>query len=169
MVFCGVAVFSVTEGGLYPVAVVNGGFIMARDFDKMAQSAEFFYSRALDTYNKGKVEGEQSENLRREVEKATLDKLIERKLIAVELKSRLAERAEVSVDKKLLTVENQNLEGAARDLYGLSIADFREMVLRPEAEREVLRDIFRSENVSFESWLEAAKSGASTIVLLRGI
>lgn len=169
LVLCGVAVFSVAEGGFYPIAVVNGKLILARDFDKMAESAEFFYARVLDTYNKKKVDEEESGNLRRDVERATLERLIEGVLITAELKNQLASRAGDLVDKKLQAVENQNLEGAARDLYGLSIADFREMVLYPEAEKEVLTDVLSSENKSFEKWLEEAKSEASTIVLLPGI
>ncbi len=169
LVSLGIGVFFITRLGLYPVAFVNWRPIMARDFRTMADSAFSFYLRAIDTYKRGSFTDADAAKLYAEIQRATLDKLIEGELLSNELDLRFGGRGVTEVDKKLLSIENGKLEAAASALYGLTDEEFKKMVLEPQAKREILAEEFKGKNEDFSVWLLDQKRKADIYVLIPGL
>jgi hypothetical protein len=168
LVALGISVFFVTRLGLYPVAAVNWQLILAKEFRVMVDSAFGFYLRAIDTYKKEMLTDADAAKLYAEVQRATLDKLIEERIMEKELDRRFGSGGFDEVDKKLGGVENKKLGSAANALYGLTDEQFKKMVLEPQARREVLAEDFKKQNQDFSTWLREAKREASVYVFLPG-
>ncbi len=164
----GMAIYFVSSGGYYPVALVNGEPVLARELRTITDSAFNFYLRAFDTYKKQPISEADAQNLLREVKRATLEKLIEERLLAGEVTSRFGDSLETLLDTKLKSVENDNLRQAVSSVYGLSPEDFRATVLEPQATRELLVESFKQKNEDFAAWLAGQKQAASVYVLLPG-
>ncbi len=164
----GIATFYISHYRYYPVAFVNSKPILARDLSNIAESAFGFYLKAFDTYKKQPISEVDAQKLLKEVKRATLEKLIEEKILSDEIASRFGGEFQVLIDKKLQAVENGNLQQAASGLYGLGFAEFRKTVLEPEARRELLAETFKSKNENFGEWLKSAKQNASVFVLIPG-
>lgn len=168
LVSLGISVFFVTRLGLYPIAMVNWQPILAKDFKVMVDSAFGFYLRAIDTYKKETLTDADAAKLYAEVQRATLDKLIEERILENELDRRFGSGGFDAIDKKLLGVENKKLGSAASALYGLTDEQFKKMVLEPQARREVLSEDFKKQNQDFTAWLREEKREANVYVLLPG-
>ena len=61
--------------------------------------------------------------------------------------------------------KGKNTEAAAKLVYGLSLKDFRTLVLRPQARRDVVAEALKEENQDFFNWLLAEKKNASVQVV----
>ena len=73
-----------------------------------------------------------------------------------------------SVDNKVQEVlKGKDVGKEIETLYGLSLDEFKERVLRPQAEREILVGRFFLENKSFDDWLKESK--AKIIILMPGL
>lgn len=168
LVAAGIGTYFVSHLGFYPVAVVNYQPIFARDFNLVVGSAFNFYVHAIDTYKKDALTDSDAAKLYAEISRATLDKMIEERILAHELDARFGQSGLAEVDKKLSGVDNKKLGAAVSTLYGLTDEKFKKIVLEPQAQREVLTDDFKKKNEDFAAWLLSAKRSASIYVFLPG-
>lgn len=165
----GSAIFYVMHFRLYPVALVGSQAIFADQFYRVADSAFKFYLNASEVYQKKLPSKSDAEKLYSDIKRATLDRFVEDGIFNRELAARFGASAANLVDKKLANVDNDKLKAGVAQLYGLTMQEFKKMVLEPEAEREILIENFQSKNENFDMWLASAKSKVGVTVLMPGI
>ena len=166
MVFLGLGLFYFIRFGFYPVAFVNTAIVSARHLDQAVDSVRHYYSQAAETYSPaGTIEA--TPGVVREIRRATLDKLIENVLIYQELKTRVGSDFEDIVENKIMSLKlnTPNFEKAIATLYGLDLERFKKVVLKPQAQEEILEGRLTLENTDFKKWLEDKRRGASIIIL----
>ena len=107
--------------------------------------------------------------LYQDIAKASFDKLIEQKLIDQEFLLRKGVFGGALVDKTLLKVKNDNLKEPVAKLYGLSMVDFRKIILEPQAKRELLIEDFKARKENFNDWLNSTKANVDLRILMPGL
>ncbi|MEK9179962.1 MAG: hypothetical protein AAB897_00935 [Patescibacteria group bacterium] len=156
------AIFLVSQG-YYPVALVEGDFVSAYEFAREYRAATIYYQNLLKTYGAAFEEKEKISSA--DLELAVINSLIENNLIAKGARAETGEDFEYLLENKLSKfVGDAELEKAALALYGLEGNEFREDVLIPQAEREILagRLFLRGEKI--EDWLASTKQAAQVII-----
>ena len=133
IMFFGLSAYYFANNKYYPVAVVNGEFISARDFEREFNAALVYYQNVIRTYSEQRVDLASVGDFVFELRRATLDNLIEDVLVYNELEDRVSNGLDEAVARKI-----PDFNESAAALYGLSVADFKEMVLVPQAHRELL-------------------------------
>ena len=153
---------------IYPVALVNWQLISFQTFKKDSAAAIYYYQKALETYSKNDIAVINSSEVKQEIERAVFDKLIENVLIHQELRKRLKNNElERMVENKIEeTIKGKNIEKEVKILYDLSLDEFKERLLKPQAEQEILASRLLLENKNFDEWLKEVKSKAKVIILL---
>ncbi len=154
----------------YPVVSVNWHLVSAKSFNNDFNTAIFYYQKAAETYNKSQATAIDSPQARQEIERAVLDKSVENILIINELEKRL-KNSEIDqmVQNKINEVFNgQDIAKQVATIYNLSLNEFKERVLTPEALLEILQARFALENQNFDDWLKSAKKQAKVIILIPG-
>lgn len=164
LIFVGLAGYYLIHFGYYPVAVVNTEIISAKDLNYEFSLAYRYYSVVLGNKHGYDVE---SREFRRELRGAALENLIEKSLIYKEAKARIGRELERLVDNKINKeiTNQQSVEEAAKLLYGMNLADFKELVLVPQARKEILEGRLFLEKKDFRNWLAQTKNSASVFIL----
>lgn len=151
--------------GWYPVVIINSEIVWSYNLHKEASAAEHYYKQALSIYEKGAVENTNY----KQIIVSVLENIIERRLISEALKQKM-EPVEfmASINDSIAPyLEKPNLEQAAVALYGLNLADFYELVVLPQAEKELLEKQLQSEGINYSDWLSQAKKSAKIILLTK--
>jgi hypothetical protein len=162
IIFVGLASYYVVHFGYYPIAIVNGSVIFSRSLTDEYFVAYRYYANLLGPQN----EEVASLEFKKELRRAVLNDLIEKSLIRQELKTRVGKDLNSLVENKTkISAKGDDMEEAANLLYGLSLVDFREMVLVPKAQREILEGRLFLENKTIENWLAEAAENASVFIL----
>lgn len=155
----------------YAAAFVDFSAISARSFEADFEAALVYYEKALKTYNKGDAAVIDSEEVRKEIQRAVLDKLIDNAVVHRELLARMGKKELGSViENKIKEIEEKSseIEEGIKDLYGFSLEDFKTKVLKPMAEEEILEGRLFLENKNFEEWLKDERAGVRVIILMPG-
>jgi len=152
----------------YPVAFVNWRPITLKSFSKDFSVAVHYYQKMLETYDRNQTVVLDSSEIQREIERAVLEQLIKNSLIRQELKKQIKSgELEKMIDNKIQeTLKDKDIQKEVETLYGLSLPEFKEMVLRPQIEKEILTGRFFLENKNFDDWLKESK--AKIIILMPG-
>lgn len=163
-------IFMITVStGFYPVAWVEGTPILFHTWQKAQKGLIAFTQIQLQTAGSRLIDFSSLENaeLFLDVKRGTLTFLIEDALLRREggnlIKDfgRLAEeRVDGAIGKKA------ELERAARLIYGLEFKDFRNLVLMPQARRDILQEKFSGEGGNFEEWFSEIKKSKSVRLFL---
>ncbi len=171
MVGVGIGGYILVKGDVFPVAVVDSGFISARTFDRSVKALAQYYevsAKNAAANNKPVPVSPGTAALK----KAMLAQLIQDELIARNFHAVAGKDADAVVLKKLESVkdktESAEFQNAVRAFYGLSIDEFKDFVLIPEARREVITDALRAKHEDFEAWVKGLQTKASVFILLRG-
>lgn len=164
VVLAGAGVFYVLHNGLYPVALVNGSAISANEFERVATAALHFYVKSSEAVKRRTLTPEEVDTLYAEIRRGTLDKLIGERLVDVELTARLGERAHVLAEGKVDTASSDELRAAVPVLYGMAYADFRDMLLVPEAKVEVLKESLGRDSLDAQTWFSSARRDARVLI-----
>lgn len=164
IIFAGLAAYYLIHFGYYPVAMVNSDLISAKTLNEEFAAALRYYSAALKGKDRINIE---SREFRREIRRATLSDLIDKSLIYKEAKNRVGNDLDNLVNNKIdqQLVNRKNVEDAAKLLYGLNLADFRELVLIPQARKEILEGRLFLEKKDFDSWLSEAEKNAKVFII----
>lgn len=152
----------------YPVAFINWRPISLRAFKKDSGTAIYYYQKTLETYSQNDAAIINSPEVKTEIERAVINKLIENVLIHQELKKRLKndELEKMAENKVEETIKGKDIEKEIKILYDLSLDEFKERILKPQAEQEILASRLLLENKNFDEWLKETKSKAKVIILL---
>jgi len=159
LLIVGLLVFTFASRGYYPVLMVNGTLISNGKFKQDFQADSFYYLNQLKTYHPEEAEAVVIPTL--DLEASVLNRIVENVLVREEAQKEFGTDLDVLVADKLTRFNNDiAFQGAAESLYGLPFADFRERVLVPQAQRDVLsgRLFLRGEKI--EDWLLKAKAQA---------
>lgn len=146
--------------GYYPVALVEKTPIFYHVWEKMRQSAMHYANVQQVSAGWPEINFYASDNqeLLENIKKGTLSFLIEDTIIGQE---------GPNIDDAFRVIVRERIENALRSsqtaaegaekLYGLSFEDFRELVLMPQARRDVLREHFSTVNIDPDQWLAEVK------------
>lgn len=154
----------------YPVVLVNNQIIKAQDFEKDYNAALRYYQSAFKIYAEDAAKLD-SQEVRQEFRRLTLDKLIETRLIRKNLEGSIAPAdLQDMIDKKIEEAikESPNLQKGVNLVYGLSLDDFKKRILTPQAEREILEGRLFLDGKNIDDWLRDVKSEARVIMLIPG-
>ncbi len=151
--------------GFYPVALVNGSIISARELNKNISAFMEYGSKAQVVYGTSTLP---------EVRVSAgdiLNQLIETTLIRDGLIKELGS----PLYKRLLDEKNKSYVGdrvfmtAAESVYGLSAGDVVSEIIRPQAEKELLLAHLSLNQTNFPGWLLGEKKAADVRVFLSGV
>ena len=170
MLGIGLGVYQAIHAGYYPAAFIGSRMVSAHALGEAASSVIHYYEQAVKTYGATDpalqaVREKPISTL--EGSRATLDKMIENELVAVELESSvgrdLARLVAGKIDDKKL--HDPQFEHAVTALYGLTPEHFRQFVLEPQAREEILQSVkFATKTDEFKNWLTSARKGAKVVV-----
>lgn len=163
MIFFGLFGYYIVRSGHYPIAIVNGKWVSASQFRK-EHRAFFSYYRQVANVNNVVIEDERA--FTREIGRLGLDRIIENILVGQELENLLRDQLDVAVEKKI-SEQNLNIvqvSEAAGNIYGLNFSDFRDVVLKPVAEKEILESRLSKQDDNLQNWLATARESAKVII-----
>ncbi|MDP3729231.1 MAG: hypothetical protein Q8R26_00530 [bacterium] len=147
--------------GLYPVALVNNRPIWRSHLRKSEEAEKRLTNTQAKSLGFKPVNFTSSTNqdLLNGLRQDILTTLIEGKIIEEEGKSVVEKFEELSQKRMMDTLQGggTDLSKAVRTVYNLSLKDFENMVLLPQARRDVLRVFLANEGKNFEEWLKDIK------------
>ncbi len=167
MMALGVSAYALSLNGSYPLIFVNYRPIFRNEVEHDLSLAYEYYHNALiySGNDPAKLDAPESYN---ELKRAVIDEAISREIILRELKSRVGSgEIDDIADRNIGKVldENKETEEGVKKLYGLSLAEFREQVLLPQAYREILEGRMNLNNQDFNSWLEKIRKESRVVIL----
>ena len=149
--FIALAIFWKTER--YPILVVNGTMIPARDYYVYLDGFERYREVSKDPIDVPTVK------------RAALMTFVVDAIAHAELDRRGAGLlAESETDAALAGEDRAQLEKAAQDLYGWDVATFRRFTILPQARLNTLSAELEKEGKQLNVWLREALLGASVSV-----
>lgn len=155
--------------GWYPLAIADSNLIWGWQLDKEAQSAMAYYSQTIKTYNIPGVDDEEIMLMEDDLKRASLERIIDKIIISKSLKSLEGDGAEDLVNDKIdKYLENNKLESAASALFNLSFKDFIEIILVPQAEKELVEEKIKAEKRDFNNWLRIQRNQTKVYLFLKG-
>ncbi len=165
MIAAGLTFFYFVQAGFYPIAVVNSRIIGARSYEEVLASAYHYYDQLLKAEVPARELVQMPEALV-EIRRATLDKLVEDVLVYKELKSRLGKETESIVRNKVssLNLNSPDFRQGVATLYDLTLEEFKETVLVPQARREILEGRLFTEKANLGEWLTRARQEAKVVI-----
>ncbi|MEK7590473.1 MAG: hypothetical protein AAB454_02055 [Patescibacteria group bacterium] len=158
----GLVIYFIASNGWYPIAIVNGKFITEQNVRKEYSAAARYYVEAFNVKQGAGL-------FRKEIRRAVLDKLIENVLIYDGLKERLGGDVTNAVSEKLqnLNMNEAQVGEATAVLYGLTFQEFKDIILIPQATKEILEVYLSEEKKDIGGWLKEARAGASVTLLIK--
>lgn len=160
IIFLGLLSYYLIHSGNYPLAVVNGSFIFAKDFNLQYNSAVVYYQNFLRARPEEQTKIRDAKDFLQKLRRATLDKLVENVLIYKELKIQVGGQLAELVGRKI-----PDFKDSVAAFYGLDREQFKSFVLEPEARREVLGGRLFLNKISLDEWLVKARQSARVIIL----
>ncbi len=150
--------------GYYPILIVNGSPVFAAKFFQHVRAMSLFQERVAQAYPKA-IRG--SPPSREELEAGVLDGLVEERLLNQSIRREVGREADGLVEEKLqgLIQEEAKFGKATEALYGLSLGEFRQEVLVPQAERDIVKGRLFLRGESIDDWAEANRRAARVTVL----
>jgi hypothetical protein len=166
IVFTGVIGYYLIHFGFYPIAIVNGSFVSEGRFSETENFIKNYYEKARVTYSLSAIKPGNPE-YEAEVARATLDKLIDQKLMRARLKTLIGKELGTIIDQKLANAKatGADFAKAVETIYGLSLDRFTEAVLVPQAEEEILRGRMLATDEDFDAWLIEVRKNGRVIIL----
>lgn len=162
-IFGGAAIY-----GFYPVALVDGTPIFFRTWQKAERAAIQFLNVQGRARGVGPVDFYAAENadLLLGVKRDTLTFLIEDKILQQEGDTVAGDFDAVSSRKVAEALaQSGSFEQGAELLYGLSREDLNELVLLPQARRDVLSEAFGAQGRDFEQWFREVRKNKNVRLL----
>lgn len=166
----GILAYKVAWDGWYPIAIVNYRIITEQAFEK-SMDVVYGFSKNLISLSGSDPEKLKSPEFISEVKLEVLNNLISRELILQELKKSVGLNQAAAIAEKnianALSGKADTAEGIEK-LYGLSLAEFKDSVLLPQAYREILAGRMNLNNKDFDAWLNNARKTSSVLIFYPG-
>lgn len=151
-----VAIFFGVTQKAYPVATVNDAFVSARSFQIAATATRHYYEYL------NKVSGEATSTMPELFEsymrQIALHALIEDRLVTAQLQALFeVEPLNAAITDRVnqaLASSSQVTEEAVSELFGITLSEFKEVVLAPRARVELLQAEFLKTGTDFNMWLQ---------------
>lgn len=169
IIFILILVFGIIANlNYYPVISVNNVPISAKKLNINMRAAIYYFN----TYKKLQEERGLNQNAfaslkelsQEEIKLFVLNQLIENELIHQEAEKRIGSNLKDLVNEKINNYLNPELESAALEIYGLNKNDFKNEILIPQAEKDILAGRLFLENKNIADWLKEQKKQAKIIV-----
>ena len=145
--------------GWYPIMLVDGTAVSAMRFEKNYRAAVMYYENLRrSTAGNASATLQFAEMSPADIQVAVLDQMVAAALVQDGARRETGEELPTMVrDKVAAALADSGVANGVGLLYGMTIEDFRDEVLVPQAEREILdgRLFWRGEAV--ESWLADAR------------
>jgi tetrahydromethanopterin S-methyltransferase subunit G len=174
LVILAIAALVVAVSQFYPAALVDWRPVNLDSFNRESAAVIHYYQKVAEVYGENALPFGTGE-FKKEIQKAVLDKMIEDRVVARALESKLKEsEIEEIVSKKineLMASAGSDIGEKVATLYGISMADFRKEILEPQARLETLEGRFIIENnssLTFDEWLASLKNGSNVSVFVPG-
>lgn len=160
----------IVMAGLYPVALVNGSPIWRNSLRKAEEAEKKLTNTQAKSFGFKPVNFTSSANkdLLNGLRQDILTTLIDNKIIKEDGVKVVEKFEELSRKRMMDTLQGggADLSKAVRTVYNLSLKDFENMVLLPQARRDVLRVFLANEGKNFEEWIKEIKSKKSVKLFL---
>ena len=159
LVFFGLLGYYFIHNGYYPIAMVNGEFIGAHRLNKESTVRYSYYTK---TAALGGMTAEDKNSLFFEFRRMALGGLIEDMLIEQGLRGMTDGDIKKAAEQRLTERETDinGLSTVASTLYGLDLADFKTIVLLPQAKKDMLRERIMERGSDAEDWFAETKKTA---------
>lgn len=154
----------------YPIALVGDSLISGSEFKKSYSISYNYYLNGLKTANQDTVVLE-SDEIRKELKRATLDMLVEREIIDRELSKMIeADSLSLMIGDKISKIDfnSDNFKKGTDLLYGASVEDIKNLVLIPRAKEEILEGRLILENEDVAGWFRQKRLEAKVSILTPG-
>jgi hypothetical protein len=156
----------------YPIAFTGDSSILNRNFQDSYLISYNFYNNSLKANNQDTIILK-SDEIIKELKRATLDVLVGQKIIDSELKKRIkSEDLDKIVNEKINSVDlnSDNFNKGTEFIYGTSAENIKNLVLITKAKEEILqgRLILETSQVDFDQWLKQKKAEAKVEILMPG-
>ncbi len=146
--------------GYYPVVLVDNSPIFFGTWQKTEEAQKKFTNVQASSSGLDPVDFAARENkdILRAFKITALNLLIENKIIEQEGGKVIPDFNDLS-KKRLESVMagEGDLSGAVKTVYSLSISEFKNLILLPQARRDVLRIFLANDGKNFDDWLKARK------------
>lgn len=148
--------------GWYPVALVNNQLLWGWAYEETYATIEKYYTKEASTYNLPEFKGQNSDQFRSDLKLATLNTIIDNMLITDGLYAMKGDDEKQLVNEKLsVYLDDEKIASAASALFNLSVSDFLDTILAPQARREIITETLLKEGKQFDEWLSRQRSDAS--------
>lgn len=177
-----VFVVSATIGGfiflyLYSgiVAIVEGELIWKKDLNKTVDLMVKYYDTDSHHSSTSVLESEffKDENLLKRIQKETITKMIDYKILVSELENRNLDwksRARAKIDDAISqTKDSVKFEEGVKAIYGMDYSEFKDRVLMPQAQFEILAEELKKENKNYDEWLKNKKKNMKVKIFIDGL
>lgn len=164
----GLSGYRIAKDGFYPVIFVNFNAISESVIEKNTNLAYSYFHNLSALYGSDSSKLDLPESYL-ELRRAVLDSAVSDELILLELRKLVSlEEIEIVANRKIDATlkENKIVVEGVQNLYGLTLENFRNDVLMPQAYREILEGRMRLNGQDFDSWLAEARKKSKVIVLL---
>lgn len=157
----GLAILLLVSLGYYPIMLVNARFVSARTFRKNYAAESKLYQNFLKTSKSN----DQAPLASGDIARSALTRLVENRLIDEEARNELGEDLASMVREKIKLADgNPQIEKGAQVLYGLDLADFKDEILVPQAERDILTGRLFLKGIKIDDWLRDAKKSSRVVI-----
>lgn len=152
-------------GGYYPIAMVEGTLVSAHTFNVEYAASTRYYQNMVKTY------GSQVPTLGTDdIKLLTMENIIENVLVAKAAQKEVGGDLNGLIQNKLSAYSSDaSLLQAATGLYGFNKNDLWNLVLMPQAERDILSGRLFLKNQKFDDWLTQAKQSANISLFSGGL
>jgi hypothetical protein len=154
------ALLTVYGGGFYPVALVGNSPVWARTWGKAQEAAKNFVIVQNHSAAGGSVldfDAPQNASLLKELKFNTLTFLIEDKILQQEGEKLMHGFNRLSRDRIREATQGKDLQNAAKLIYGLTLREFQDLVLLPQARRDTATEILAEQSLDFDQWFAEVK------------
>lgn len=146
---------------LYPVAVVDGSPVWMRTWVQIIGAAEHYTNAQRQAGGESPLDFSLPENARTrsDIRRNTLISIIEDKIISKEgnnLIDGFGSSAGEEV-QKILSASARDPSDIAKDVYGMSVDEYKALILAPEARRSALSRMLQSRDRTLDEWLYEMK------------
>ena len=149
--------------GWYPVALVGSSVISARQLNETLESVRHYYQQA-------KVPPQYIPASETALRKDVLDKLIENAIVYRVLRARIGDNFGDLVEGRIdaARLRDPDFAQSVATLYGTTVERFKELVLIPQAQAEILRADVSHEQQNYEGFIRQLRRDARVVVLMNG-
>ena|SRR3989344_472655 len=157
---------------LYPVAVVDGSPVWMRTWNQMIGAVEKFTNADRALRGESPLDFSFPENARllNDIRRNTLTYIIEDKIILKEGSNFFDGFGSLTGEEvqKIMNASARDPKEIARDVYGMSIDEYKALILAPQARRSALSRVLQSRDRTLEDWLIEMKIKKSVKLYFTG-